>query len=135
MATTALGLACGTKGSVARFSGMAAAPLGLPRALGSSLNSNLGLAFTEAVDPELSSAPPSIHLRIRSISESGILAALGGILGSSLWVITPRIELPSASPGSITLPDPPPRRAALKLSRFKPPLALSGLWQVPHRAR
>src|SRR4051794_23919606 len=91
IATTALGLAFATNGSVERYSGIAGLPAGLPRAEGSSLNSNFGFAFTAAVDPEFSSAPPSIHLRISSISASGILAELGGILGSSLWVITPRI--------------------------------------------
>ncbi len=108
MATTAPGRASGTNGSVETFSGMAAGPDGLPSAEGSSLNSNFGLALTAAVEPEVSSAPPSIHLRISSISASGIFAELGGILGSSLWLITPSSELPSESPGSITLPEPPP---------------------------
>ena len=108
IATTALGLAWGTNGSVERFSGIAGVPAGLPSDAGSSLNSNFGLALAVATLPEFSSAPPSIHLRISSISASGILGEFGGILGSSLCETTRKSVLFSASPGSITLPEPPP---------------------------
>ena len=95
-----------------RFSGMAGVPAGLPSAAGSSLNSNFGLALAVSTLPEFSSAPPSIHLRMSSISASGILGELGGILGSSLCDDTRRSVLLSGSPGSITLPEPPPCMAA-----------------------
>ena len=97
-----------TNGSVVRFSGIAGVPAGLPSDAGSSLNSNLGFVLATALLPEFSSAPPSIHLRITSISASGILGEFGGILGSSLCEITRKSVLFSASPGSITFPDPPP---------------------------
>ncbi len=87
---------------------MAGVPDGLPSDAGSSLNSNFGFALATATLPEFSSAPPAIHLRITSISASGIFDDLGGIFGSSRCVTTRKSELPSASPGSITLPEPPP---------------------------
>src|SRR5690349_5041969 len=39
------------------------------------------------------------------------------------------------SPGSITLPEAPPVRAEPYVSRLRPPLALSALWQELQRAR
>ena len=135
MATTAPGLAWGTKGSVVTPSGIAGVPDGLPSEAGSSLNSNFGLALAEATLPVFSRAPPSIHLRMISISESGILAEAGGILGSSWCVTTRRSLLLSGSPGSTTLPEPPPCIVPPKLSRFRPPFCLSGLWQEPQRLR
>ena len=135
MATTALGLASGTNGSVERFSGMAGVPAGLPKRDGSSLNSNLGLALTTALLPEFSSAPPSIHLRISSISASGILGELGGILGSSLCEINQeeRAALGVARLDHLARAAPLHGRAVIV--EVQPPFCLSGLWHDPQRLR
>ena len=123
----ALALGLTTTGSVESPSGMAGGPTGLPRLDGSSLNSNLGLAFIATTLPEVSGAPASIHALIAASSASGILGEAGGIFGSSAWETSCQRCEPSRSPGSTTLPDPPPCIVEPKVSRLSPPLALSAL--------
>ena len=107
-----------------------AGPPACPCADGSSLNSNFGLALAGCDAPRGLERPgfdPACGSR-RS-RRRGSSGDFGGILGSSLWLITRRSVLPSASPGSTTLPEPPPCIAAPKVSRFRPPFCLSALWQ------
>ena len=135
IATTAAGRAVTTAGSVESPSGIAGGPDGLPAASASSLNSNFGFARTATTLPEVSRAPPSIQSLMTSSSASGILGAFGGIVGWSLWVTSWKSVLESGSPGSITLPDPPPCIAEPNVSRFRPPFCLSALWQELQRFR
>ena len=113
---------------------MAGGPAGLPRVDGVELELELGLGLDRGAR-----IPRSRALRLRSICGSGrsrrreSWRELGGILGSSLCVITPSSELPSASPGSMTLPEPPPAGRPHSC-RGSAPLGLVGIVAGPATA-